>query len=57
MYFLKYYINWILYVLWREEGYTMKYNLSLREIPKAKPEGFPEGWGYIFYRISRVESQ
>ena len=30
-------------VLWQEEGYTMKYRLSLR----AKPKGFPEGLGYI----------
>ena len=25
----------------------MKYSLSPREIPCAKPEGFPEGSGYI----------
>ena len=25
----------------------MKYSLSPREIPRAKPEGFPEGLGYI----------
>ena len=25
----------------------MKYSLSLREIPRAKVEGFPEGSGYI----------
>ena len=34
-------------VLWLEEGYTMKYSLSLREIPRAKPKGFPKGSGYI----------
>ena len=34
-------------VLWREEGYTMKYSLSPREIPRPKAEGFPEGSGYI----------
>ena len=34
-------------VLWREEGYTVKYSLSRREIPRAEPEGFPEGSGYI----------
>ena len=37
----------IVYVLWREEGYTVKYTLSTREIPRAEPEGFPEGSGYI----------
>ena len=25
----------------------MKYSMSLREIPRAKPQGFPEGSGYI----------
>ena len=30
-------------VLGREEGYTMKYSMSPREIPRAKPERFPEG--------------
>ena len=25
----------------------MKYSLSPREIPRAKPEGYPEGSGYI----------
>ena len=25
----------------------MKYSLSTREIPRAEPEGFPEGSGYI----------
>ena len=34
-------------VLWQEEGYTVKYSLSSREIPRAEPEGFPEGSGYI----------
>ena len=28
--------------LGREEGYTMKYSLSIREIPRAEPKGFPE---------------
>ena len=45
-------------VLWREEVYTMKYTLSLREIPRAKPEGFPEGLGYIpSYFQTRVTIQ
>ena len=26
----------------------MKYSLIPREIPRAKPEGFPDGSGYIF---------
>ena len=30
-------------VVWREKGYTVKYSLSTREIPRAEPEGFPEG--------------
>ena len=30
-------------VLWRVEGYTVKYSLS----PRAEPEGFLEGSGYI----------
>ena len=38
---------WAVSVLWREEGYTVKYSLSTREIPRAEPEGFPKGWGYI----------
>ena len=25
----------------------MKYSMSMREIPRAEPEGFPEGSGYI----------
>ena len=25
----------------------MKYGLSTREVPRAEPEGFPEGTGYI----------
>ena len=25
----------------------MKYSLSLREVPRAKPEGYPEGSDYI----------
>ena len=35
------------FVLWREEGYTVKYSLSKREIPRAEPEQFPEGSVYI----------
>ena len=34
-------------VLWQEKGYTMKFRLSLREISRAKSEGFPKGLGYI----------
>ena len=30
-------------VLLQEEGYTVKYGRSPREIPRAEPEGFPEG--------------
>ena len=45
-------------VLWREEGYTMKYRLSPREIPRAEPEGFPEGSGDISsYTPTRVTIQ
>ena len=29
------------------EGYTVKYSLSMREIPRAEAEEFPEGSGYI----------
>ena len=35
-------------VLWREEGYTMKYRLSPRDFPRAQA---------IFHRIPRLESQ
>ena len=34
-------------VLWQEEGYTGKYSLSTRQIPRADSNGFPEGSGYI----------
>ena len=34
-------------VLGQEEGYTVKYSLSAREIPRAEPEGFLKGSGYI----------
>ena len=45
-------------VLWREEGYTMKYCLSPKEIPRAEPEGFPEGSGNIsLYTPTRVTIQ
>ena len=27
----------------KKKGYTVKYNLSTREIPRALPEGFPKG--------------
>ena len=40
-------LQYIVYVLWGEEGYTMNYSLSPREIPRPKPEGFPEGPDYI----------
>ena len=39
-------------VLWREEGYTMKYSLSPKEIPRD----FLRAQA-IFYCISRLESQ
>ena len=32
-------------VLGRDEGYMVKYNLCLKEFPRAKPEGIPEGKG------------
>jgi hypothetical protein len=36
----------------------MKYNLSPREIPKAKTKEFPEGSGYISsYFLTRVKIQ
>ena len=34
-------------VLLQEEGYTVKYSLNTREIPRAEPEGFLEGSGNI----------
>ena len=37
----------IVSLLWQEEGYTVIYSLSTREIPRAKPDEFPEGSGYI----------
>ena len=42
----------IVSVLWREEGYTVKYSLNPREIPRAEPDGFPEGSGYISLAFS-----
>ena len=47
---LKYLWN-IVSVLWREEGYTVKYSLTLRKIPRADAKGFPEGSGYISQHI------
>ena len=45
-------------VLWREEGYTVKYSRSPKEIPRAKPKGFPESSGYILaYIPTRVTIQ
>ena len=36
----------------------MKYSLSPREIPRAKPGGFSEGSGYIsFYFLTRVTTE
>ena len=32
-------IDYIVFVFWREEGYTMKYSLS----PREKAKGYPEG--------------
>ena len=37
----------IVSVLWRKEGYTVKYSLSTRENLRAELEGFPDGSGYI----------
>ena len=34
-------------VLWLKSGYTVKYSLSPREIPRAPPSGFPVCSGYI----------
>ena len=34
-------------VLWLKSGYTVKYTLSPREIPRAPPSGFPLCSGYI----------
>ena len=36
----------------------MKYSLGQREIPRAQPEGFPEGSGYIsLYILTQVTIQ
>ena len=40
-------VSKIISVLGREEGCTVKFSLSTREIVRAEPEGFPEGSGYI----------
>ena len=48
---LKFHNNWM-GLFWREEGCTMKYSLSSKEIPRAKREGFPENLGYILWYIS-----
>ena len=37
----------IVSVLWREEGYTVKYSLIPRELLRAEPKGFFEGSGYF----------
>ena len=34
-------------VLWRDKGFTVKYSLSTREIPRAEPGGCPGASGYI----------
>ena len=34
-------------VLGQEEGYTVKYGLSLRDYPRAQPKGNPKGSGPI----------
>ena len=39
-------------LLWREEGYTIKYSLSQREILRATPKRFPGGSGYISLYIA-----
>ena len=45
-------------VVWQDEGYSMKYSLSPREIPRSKPKGFPEGSGYVSsYFLTRVTIQ
>ena len=52
-FFLQHEIKWHFWfavhtvsVLWRYKGYTVKYSLSVREIPRAEPKGFPEGSVY-----------
>ena len=35
-------------VLRQDEGYTVKYSLSLREIPRAKPRGISQGLRLYF---------
>ena len=50
--------QWTVTVLWREEGFTMKYCLSPREFPRAEPGGFPEGSGNIsLYTPTQVTIQ
>ena len=45
-------------VLWREEGYTMKYCLSPRKSPRAQPKQFSEGSGNIsLYTLTQVTIQ
>ena len=45
-------IWYIVSVLGREEGYTVKYGLSPRECPRLQPKGNPEGSGLILPYIS-----
>ena len=48
----------IVTVLWRVEGYTMKYCLSPREILRAQPLGFPKGSGnFSSYTPTQVTIQ
>ena len=42
-------------VLRHEEGYTVKYSLSTREMPKAELRDFLSAQS-LFHRISRLES-
>ena len=43
--------TFIVSVFWLESEYTMKYSLNPREIPRARPEGFPKGSDYISSNI------
>ena len=37
--------NYTVSLIGRDKGYTVKYNPLLKEFPRAKPEGIPEGEG------------
>ena len=40
-------VRWNISVSWNNEWFMVNYTLSMKEIPRAKPEGYLKGSGYI----------